>query len=267
MAEKYREILNQRLLRRPLGFLDAQTDLKHFALINYAVRKEKLEKYIPIDRFEIPVFKTEKGQLALISVVPFMDVDFHFPRVLPWPKFAFYQTNHRAYIIDKQTGQHAVWFFGTNLGTRLVCFPRWMWQMPWHYTIYETDCRYNALSCRYEKYQYNFRSKWCDGTVEIEDTSEPTTISESFSCLDEMKLILTHPVSGFFRRSDNRIGSYKIWHPEMTMTKANPKRLYFSLYENLGIMNREEMSQPHSIFLCPKVEFDVHLPPQVVGNI
>lgn len=265
MSEKYQEILNQRLVRHPLRFLDVNTLLKHFALINYAVPKKKLEKYIPSDRYEIPEFETERGKLAFLSVVPFMDIDFHFPKFLPWPKLSFYQTNHRVYIIDKHTGQHVVWFFGTNLGSRLVYTPRWMWKMPWHYTKYEADCFYNDRTCLYEKYQFNFLSKWCDGTVELEDTGEPITKAAGFSSLDQMKLILTHPIDGFFRRSDNRIGNYHIWHPEMKLTKAIPKQIYFSLYETLGIMNREEMSQPYSIFLCPQVEFDIHLPPQIVN--
>jgi hypothetical protein len=77
-----------------------------------------------------------------------------------------------------------------------------------------------------------------------------------------MKLILTHPTTGYFKRLDGRLGTYKIWHPEMEMTYAKPHHLYFSLYENLGIMSRQEMDSPHSIFLCPEVEFEIYLPPQ-----
>ncbi|NJN05593.1 MAG: hypothetical protein HC814_03245 [Rhodobacteraceae bacterium] len=45
-----------------------------------------------------------------MSAVPFLDLDFHFDRVLPFAKFVFGQTNYRVYVIDRRTGEHAVWF-------------------------------------------------------------------------------------------------------------------------------------------------------------
>ncbi len=259
-----RNSLELRLKRPTKRLMDARTTLKHFALINYALPKERLIKLIPSDRFEIPEFQTERGMRSFISVVPFLDVDFHFPQFAPKSKSSFYQTNHRAYIIDKATGEHAVWFFGTNLGSRFVYFPQLLWKMPWHYANYLTDCRYDYNESIYEKYSYYFESEWCKGEVEIEDTGEPITKMDGFSSLDEMKLILTHPITGFFRRSDRKIGTYKIWHPEMKLTAATGKHLHFSLYEKLGLLSNDEMNEPHSIFLCPQIEFEIYLPPKAV---
>jgi transposase InsO family protein len=64
---------------------------------------------------------------ALVSVVPFLDQDFHFVRC-PWPKSRFGQTNYRAYVIDGKTGEHVVWFFGTSLASFLVVVPRVAWK-------------------------------------------------------------------------------------------------------------------------------------------
>jgi hypothetical protein len=139
-----------------------------------------------------------------------------------------------------------------------------LWKIPWHYTNYSVDVRFNPDINIYEKFYYRFKSEWCNGEIEIEDTGVPIAECKGFSCLDEMKLILTHPTTGYFKRLDQKLGTYKIWHPEMEMTYANTHHLYFSLYEDLDIMSAKEMESPHSIFLCPKVDFEIYLPPRAL---
>src|ERR1700683_3550189 len=107
----YRNLFKERLKRSPAGLLYARTTLRHFALINYAVSPERLAEFIPANHFEVACFETNKGIKALLSVVAFLDVDFNFSRLASRIKFTFYQTNHRAYIIEKKTGQSVVWFF------------------------------------------------------------------------------------------------------------------------------------------------------------
>ena len=87
----------------------------------------------------------------------------------------------------------------------------------------------------------------------------------SFSDADEAALVLTHPVSGHFWRTDGQLGSYAIWHERMRLTHARAGRLWFGLYERLGLLSREEMQRPHSVFLCPEVEFLIHLPPKMMS--
>lgn len=262
-AASYREMLNRRLARPVGGFMHAMTKLRHFALITYALPKARLEPHIPSDRFEIPEFTIGGQKFALLSFVPFLDVDFHFPRIIPSRKFSFAQTNHRAYVIDRQTGEHGVWFFGTTLGSYLVHIPRTLWKLPWHFARYNVDCRYSETDRQYERFHYQMDSQWCSGHVEIEDTGEEVRDVEGFASYDEMKFILTQPVTGWFRRLDGRIGTYSIWHEEMRMTLGHVREARFSLYENLGIFSKEEMTKPHSVLICPEIEFRILLPPRI----
>jgi Uncharacterized conserved protein (COG2071) len=204
----YRNLFNERLKRSPAGLLYARTTLRHFAMINYAVSPERLAKFVPDNHFEVARFETIKGIKAFLSVVAFLDVDFNFSRLASGIKFTFYQTNHRAYVFDKETGQPVVWFFGTNLGSRLVQIPRCLWKIPWHYSKYNVDCQFNQASNQYDKYSYNFESDWCSGKIEIRDTGEPISVMGGFASLDEMKLILMQPVQGFYRRLDGKLGTY-----------------------------------------------------------
>ena len=87
-------------LQKPAGnLLNIQTDLAHFALINYALPKSRLAPYIPADRFDIPEFMIDDQPMAMLSAVPFLDTDFHYSRLAPWFKFHFGQTNHRVYVV------------------------------------------------------------------------------------------------------------------------------------------------------------------------
>jgi hypothetical protein len=245
--------------------IDVRSKLKHFALVNYALPRSRLEPYISSAHFEIPEFTIGGKQLALMSAVPFFDADFHFIN-FPLLKFSFGQTNFRVYVIDKKSGEHAVWFFGTTLGSFVVYFAKGAWRIPWHHARYQTECEYdNQLNC-YSKYRYTINSKWCNARVDLGDTSVPASLVEGFKSSDEMKLILTHPVDGYFYRSDHQVGKYSVWHKEIQFTIGQAKDLYFSLYEDLGLLSKDEMQHPHSVLICPEAEFKVLLPPRLYSS-
>jgi hypothetical protein len=259
--EEARARLDRRLAPRPMGRWVVRSGLVHFALVNYALPCERLVPHIPQDRFEIPEFDIGGRRMAMMSAVPFLDFDFHFES-LPFARFTFGQTNYRVYVIHRATGEHAAWFFGTTLGSATVAIPRLLWRLPWHYARYQVDCRLDAAAGRYERFHYSVRGKWASAEVDVEDTGQPVDTAEGFGSRDETMLILTHPVDGYFRRGDGRLGHYSIWHREMRITSAIPRRLYFSLYERLGLLSADEMARPHSVYLCPEIEFQIHLPPQ-----
>lgn len=259
-----REILDKRLHRPAGGLIDVRSLLLHFALITYALPKARLAPHIPTDRFEIPEFDIGGQRLALMSAVPFLDLDFRFPHLAPFLKFRFGQTNFRVYVIDRATGEQVVWFFGTTLGSPLVHAARTLWRIPWHYARYEIDCQWDEPTRRYTRYGYTVRSPWCDADMRLTDTGEPLALLDGFTSLDELRLILTHPTVGYFYRTDGQLGSYSVWHEEIPLTVGRAETLYFSLYERLGLLSREEMQRPHSVLLCPAIEFEVYLPPRRV---
>ena len=183
-------------------------------------------------------------------------------RLAPFLKFRFGQTNHRAYVINKATGEPGVWFFGTTLGSPVVQIARALWRIPWYQARYRIDCAYNAAARRYDTFRYTIDSDWCSARVNIEDTGEPVALTDGFANMDAMRLILTHPVDGYFFRRDGKLGTYAVRHDAMQATTGRAKDLYFSLYERLGLLSPDEMQRPHSIFLTPEIAFSILLPPR-----
>jgi hypothetical protein len=245
------------------SILDIETYLLHFALINYTLPKERLIPYIP-QQFEISEYIVNGKSMAMMSAVPFLDVDFHFKKIFPFLKFQFPQTNYRVYIKDRKTGESAVWFFGTTLGSNYVYLPRLGFKIPWHFAKYKVDCNYNSIKRAYDRYSFSAQLKWASAEIDLVDTGKPINDYPGFSSYDEMKLILTHPVTGYFYRNDSKLGTYSIWHEEMNLTQGISRKLYFSLFERLGLLSKEEMQNPFSIFLCPKIFFEVYLPPKLI---
>ncbi len=251
--------LDARLASRRARRLDIRLELRHFALITFAVPIHRLRPLVP-ERFE-PVTLDVPGQpRGLLSAVPFVDIDFHF-RVLPWVKFAFPQTNHRVYVVDRETNDHVVWFLGTTLGSRTVHLARALWKIPWYFARYEVACAYDSDARRYETFRYRISSTWCEADIDLDDTGEPMDVPPGFHTIEEARLVLTHPVAGFFWRLDGHVGTYTVAHPVIDLTRANPRKVYFGLYERLGLLSRDEMSRPHSVFGTPSTVFDVHMPP------
>jgi len=256
-------LLNQRISDRKSGRLDVRSDLLHFALITHTLPAERLRPHIH-ERFEIQTFPIGGERLALMSAVPFLDEDFAFYRLAPFARMRFAQTNYRVYVKDRETGEPCVWFFGTTLGGWVVNLARGLWRIPWHYARYEVDCRYDAAAGRYQRFRYTHASGWASADIELEDTGTSPGLLPGFADMDEQTLVLTHPVKGFFYRTDGNLGTYSVWHEEIPLTVGRPVELHFSLYERLGLLGKDEMQRPHSVLICPKTTFEVHLPPRAV---
>lgn len=256
------------LLQRPrVGGIDVVTTLRHFAIVTYAVDPERVQPHVD-PRFELECFPGSPaasqvdaaGSRALVSMVPFEDRDFCFVR-MPWPKFRFGQTNYRTYVIDRETGKRAVWFFGTTLDSLTVNIPRFIWRLPWHPGHMEFDCEFNQEEHRYRKYRMTTQAKWAPVELELEDTGRPVTELEGWSDLESAWVILTHPLLGVFYRRDRKLGTYRIWHDRLKMTEGRCVKARIGLFDRLGIVPFADQSNPHSVLLQHETEFTIYLPP------
>lgn len=254
----FQEQFNHRLKNFPQDrFLNANTDLEHFALINYAFPVERLRPFIPTE-FEIVTWVIDGKEQALMSAVPFVDRNFCFKNLRILGKYSFGQINFRVYVRYK--GENCVWFLGTVLGSMYYLIPNRLWQMPWYYGNFNIETVYE--DSRYEKYKIEVKSKMASSRIDLIDKGEEFTLAPGFSSMEEMKLIMTQPLEGCYLKRNKNIGSYRIWHGELKMKIANAKDLYFQLFEDLKLLNKEEMQKPHSVWITPKTFFEVELPPK-----
>lgn len=239
--------------------MDIVTKLRHFAIISYLVDPGALRRLIP-DRFLLDTVAVNGHESALLSVVPFEDVDFT-SAVVPFPRFRFGQTNYRVYVIDSHTGEKVVWFLGTVLDSWSVAIPRYLWRLPWTRGVVRFDVQLDGA--RYEKYSMKTESGWAKAAVELESDPQKSVVPPGFPDEETSLVYFTHPLAGYYHRTDGVLGSYRVWHGRLDVSWGRVHSARFELLDRLGLVSITDQSQPHSVLVQPEPEFTIYMPPSV----
>lgn len=247
MSGRLRELrFTPALLTRPaVHRFCAETTLHHFAIVSFLV--------------DVP-----SGRHALVSAVTFLDRDFRFSG-LPWLRASFGQTNYRAYVTDRETGEHVVWFFGTCLDSASVVVPRYLWKLPWHRARFVFACDFDANARRYRTFRVTTASRWAPAALELEDLGVSPPALDGFNQPEAGLVLLTHPLRGFFRRRDGALGTYAIWHDRLQPTTGRLVDASYPLFDALGLTAADTPPAVHSVLIQPSVDFTIYLPPASLG--
>lgn len=256
---KFKDFLHSR--PEPKG-IDVLCKLQHFSIITYAVEPARFEGLFP-ERFKLDTVHINNEEKALISVVPFIDVDFT-SAVFPFPKFTMGQTNYRIYIIDKETNERCVWFLGTTLDSWTLVVPNLIWNLPWHSGKVVFDCEFDASAQVYSKYKMMTSAIWAPAEVELSQEEGTEIVLSGFPDTETGLVYLTHPLAGFYYRTDGRLGTYRVWHKKLEVTAGRVKSANFGLLSRLGLVTLEEQQEAHSVLIEPINEFTIYLPPKVI---
>lgn len=246
--------------RPPVAGINVQCRLRHFAIVSYTVDPALLRPLIPA-RFRLDTARVDGQEQALISAVPFLNVDFGLA-AWPSPKLEMAQVDYRAYVIDQQTGERAVWFFGTTLDSWTLPLPRYLWQQPWHRGRTQFDCRLAPGGKYYAYYRMQTASRWGSAELSLRQPPALTADFPGFADEETALFFLTHPLVGFYhRRRDGRLGAYRVWHDRLQVRPAQLVSARFALFERLGLVSLARQQQPYSVLLQPVNDFTVYLPP------
>ncbi|TDK23897.1 DUF2071 domain-containing protein [Luteimonas aestuarii] len=247
--------------RPPPAGIDVLCKLQHFAIITYAFDPARFAGVMP-PRFRLDTVTIDGRQRALLSVVPFVDVDFTLA-ARPFLKFRMGQTNYRIYIIDTLTGERCVWFIGTTLDSWTRVVPYRLWNLPWYGGKVRFDCEQDADG-RYLRYQMVTRADWAPATMSLVGVPDVDPSLAGFCDPESGLVYLTHPLRGYYHRRDGRLGTYHVWHARLKVAPARLLHADFGLLDRLGLVTREEQQHPHSVLVEPLNEFTIYLPPRVL---
>lgn len=224
-TRKFKDYLNEK--PTPKG-IDVVCSLKHFSIITYAVPAQRFSGLFP-ERFKLDTVDVNGEKMGLISVVPFIDVDFT-SAVFPFFKFTMGQTNYRIYVIDTKTNERCVWFLGTILDSWTLVVPRYLWSLPWHAGKVDFDCRFDAKKGIYTQYHMHTRSEWAAASVELSQSENEAFNFAEFPDTESALVYLTHPLAGFYYRRDKKLGTYRVWHKELKVKAARLSMRSFSYF-------------------------------------
>lgn len=243
---------------KPSG-LDVICKLQHFAIVTYSFDPARFAGVMP-DRFKLDTVMIDGVERALISVVPFVDVDFT-SAVFPFPKFRMGQTNYRIYIVDTHTGEKCVWFLGTTLDSWTRIVPHTIWNLPWYAGKIRFAC-VQGSDGSYSRYAMQTDAMWAPAQVEL--VTEPGAELSGFPDMETGLVFLTHPLRGYYFRRDGQLGTYRVWHKQLNVTSGRLITASFHLLDRMGLVTTAEQQHPHSVLIEPINEFTIYLPPKIV---
>lgn len=256
---KFKDYLHDRPL--PKG-IDVICKLQHFSIITYAVPTSRFKGLFP-DRFKLDIVEINGEEKGLVSVVPFIDVDFT-SAVFPFPNFTMGQTNYRIYIIDTQTGERCVWFLGTTLDSWTLAVPRRLWNLPWYPGKVTFDCDFSEDTGLYDHYSMITEADWAPAKVILKQDESEQIELPGFTDTETGLVYLTHPLAGFYFRRDGKLGTYRVWHKKLEVLPAKLESASFGLLTRMGLVTEVEQQNPHSVLIEPINEFTIYLPPKVL---
>ena len=242
--------------------IDVISTLKHFAIVTYAVSPSRLEHLLP-KRFVLDTVEIAGEEKALLSIVPFYDLDFR-SALLNFPKLSMGQTNYRIYVIDTKTQEKVVWFIGTTLDSWSALVPVLFWKLPWYRGKITFTCDYDEEKQLYKHYLMQTQSDWAPATLTLTQEEDTELCLEGFSDEESALVYLTHPLKGYFHRRDGKVGSYNVWHERLELKPAKLIEAHFELLSRMNILSKEEQQVPHSVLVQDETEFTIFLPPKTL---
>ncbi|HAR96731.1 MAG TPA: hypothetical protein DCR97_12340 [Deltaproteobacteria bacterium] len=237
-------------------FGTVSTLLKDLLYISYLVPSSRLHALVPSS---LPL--STIGKEVFVSVVAMRNTDVG-PVWLPWPRQHYNQMNIRTYVEDPMTGKQGVFFFKSGITSfGALAVPR-MLGLPWEkidlHIRREVDssgaCRYRANGDFHGRIMVEVgglvQQRGADPGAEMHDAA----------------VHITAPDIGFVKaNAREKLLSFGVKHQFIEPLRCELIDLQFPLLEHLGIVEREEMDKPHSVFLVPEAKFLVYLPPRIVG--
>jgi hypothetical protein len=240
--------------------IDVITRLQHIALVTYAIEPGKIQN-IPRG-LHLDTVIIEQREKALLSLVTFMNVDFH-PVIWPWPKFSFGQTNYRVYVVDSSTGEHGVWFLETFVDSWLMLLVPRLWHLPWRQADIRFSWKYDPSERLYKHYDVTTTDPRAPLEISVSQQPGRQLDLPGFSDTAAGVNFLTQPLVGYYLRPDGRQSVVRVWHRPFSVAPASLQFASCILLERMGLVDRQAQQKPHSILLEHSNEFTVYLPPKV----
>jgi len=239
---------------------DVVVTVADLAIVTYAVEPYALMRQLPRG-FEPDVHTLDDGRrVAFVSAVPFRNVD-------PRPRVAralrglrLAQTNYRAYV--RHQGRRCVWLFPTTFARGAVAVPRALFRVPWHGANIELDALWRGEQCG--RYRLRTSSPTAAAELDMHGTLEPVGRLDGFVDEDDARTVITHPLDGYYERTDGHVGIMSVWHRPLSMKRAQVLRARFSLLERMGLVHVDQL--PHSALVQRHAGFIMHLPRKVTRD-
>lgn len=241
-----------------MRLFDVSSDLVDFAITTFDVGVETLAALLPAGFEPERVTLDDGRERALVSAVTFTNTRF-FVGYAPFVKLRCAQTNYRAYV--RHEGRSGCFFFATHLDHPLVAMPRYLWKMPWSRSRVTLEAAWSSAGLGV----YDWKGAGGEGEERLRarGLGEPVGTLSGFADASSTHRMLTAPLLGWFRRRDEALATYSVWHAPLELERCAVDAARFECWERLGLVTPGQ--KPHSVLAQKRTKYLVVLPPRRIG--
>ena len=246
-------------MRRSGFSFQVQMELQNVLYISYLVPVSQVRQLVPKI---LPLNVIEKDKV-FVSLVLLRCKGAGLP-FLPFPRFSYNQINIRTYVKDPDTGRNGVYFLASGVNSFFISNIKRIFNLNWQYIT----TRYEELEGEFNRL-HNLRSTgmWCgDFTIDGHYDNEEVTSICSFNTVSAAMEYLVNPLLGFYGQQD-KVRRFSIRYPEVLASTAVVDHISFPLLSMLELVEDDNLSSPDSVFIVPRAQFRIHLPPEAVKPI
>lgn len=242
----------------PATLTSVEMILHNILYLSYLLPAARVRPHVP----DVLPLATVDGDNVMLSVVLFRNADVKAAR-LPSPRLAYDQVDVRTYVVDPESGDHAVYFLRCGLSSAPAVRLFRLAGMPAEHIRFAVQAQRDR---RLRYAHYTATGHW-QGEVHVEadETAPKVDILPPFTTAQEAVLYLTDPLVGFYG-PPGRVRRVNIWHPRFQPRVARVSQVRFPFLTAMQLLDAGEIGQPHSVLLVPRGHFLTHLPPKRLGT-
>ena len=227
--------------------------LRNVLYVSYAVPAGELLSLVPS-----PLSLATVGDnTAFLSVVVLRSTAVRLA-AMPVFRFNYYQLNIRTYVIDPDSGNHAVYFLKSGVTSGFISVVTRVAGIPWQHISLDIE---TSPRNKTKSQHYRADGDW-QGRFLIEARHTPDIPDlEYFNNPKDAVDFLVRPLIGFIGDS-HRLGRFTIEHPHVVPASWQLDNLNLPLFSSLGIIKETDL--PQSVFFLPEADFDIYMPPSIV---
>jgi uncharacterized protein YqjF (DUF2071 family) len=216
-----------------------------FAITSFDVEPAALTRHLPPDLVPDRRRLPDGRERAFVSAVSFRVLGMT-PAWIPGAGFAYAQVNTRAYVLGPEG--RAVWFFAMEVGSRALAWAGRGAGLP---------CRCRAIDVQAEWRNGRCLSYRLDAgsgatALEVVEATGPGDDADAARWFAD-------PLVGYAPHGARRV-RVTVAHRPITLSAARVRTARFPELEQRDLVAPGQA--PHSIWIAPRVDFVVHLPPR-----
>jgi uncharacterized protein YqjF (DUF2071 family) len=228
-------------------------DVENFALVTHRVPADRVRRHLA-PTYDLETFGEGTGEYCFVSATCFCNRNFRL-NMLRNPHHTFNETTYRTYVSFK--GRRGVFFFGRYLGTPLALIPQRLLSRDVFHAEFDLSIERGPQG--YISYVCSASSSQGETSFSLEATDQPPQ-KPPWESGEEHGQYLTYRLDGYFTSSMGFQAHSPVSHQRMRPFSGRLHEGRFELWEQLGIVPREEANKPYSILVTPGAHFTLYPP-------